>query len=61
MTWSQKDPDAIADYEIDWTDRLELDFDDVELRVLDHVAHFVPVEAPDAVARAIHDAIRLRA
>ena len=41
-----------------WTDRLDLDFADAELRVLEHVAHFVPVEAPDAVARAVRDALR---
>jgi pimeloyl-ACP methyl ester carboxylesterase len=42
----------------DWSNRLDLDFEDVERRVLEHVGHFVPVEAPDAVARAIRDSIR---
>jgi pimeloyl-ACP methyl ester carboxylesterase len=46
-------------FPLDWSDRLELDFADVDRRVLEHVGHFVPVEAPDAVARAIRDGIRL--
>jgi pimeloyl-ACP methyl ester carboxylesterase len=38
-----------------WTDRLDLDFEDVDLRVLEDVGHFVPLEAPDAVAGAVRD------
>ena len=38
-----------------WTDRLDLDFEDVDLRVLEDVGHFVPLEAPDAVAGAIRE------
>jgi pimeloyl-ACP methyl ester carboxylesterase len=45
-------------FPVDWSDRLDLDFADVDVRVLEHVGHFVPVEAPDAVARAVRDAIR---
>jgi pimeloyl-ACP methyl ester carboxylesterase len=36
-----------------WSDRIEEWFADAELRVLDGVGHFVPVEAPEAVAEAI--------
>jgi pimeloyl-ACP methyl ester carboxylesterase len=39
----------------DWSDRLDLDFARVDRRVLEGVAHFVPLEAPDAVARAVRD------
>jgi pimeloyl-ACP methyl ester carboxylesterase len=42
-------------FAVDWTDRLDLDFADVDLRVLDDVGHFVPLEAPDAVADAIRE------
>lgn len=36
-----------------WSDRLGEFFSDVELRPLDGIGHFVPVEAPDAFAGAI--------
>src|SRR3954464_12134271 len=36
-----------------WSDRIEEWFADAELRVLDGVGHFVPVEAPGAMAEAI--------
>jgi pimeloyl-ACP methyl ester carboxylesterase len=36
-----------------WSDRIDEWFADAELRVLDGVGHFVPVEAPEAVAEAI--------
>jgi pimeloyl-ACP methyl ester carboxylesterase len=36
-----------------WSDRIDEWFADAELRVLDGVGHFVPVEAPGAVAEAI--------
>lgn len=36
-----------------WSDRLGEFFSDVELRPLDGVGHFVPLEAPDAFAGAI--------
>jgi pimeloyl-ACP methyl ester carboxylesterase len=39
-----------------WSDRIDEWFADVELRMLDGVGHFVPVEAPEAMA----DAIRAR-
>jgi pimeloyl-ACP methyl ester carboxylesterase len=48
---STRDPLFAAE----WTDRIDLDFADVELRVLDDVGHFVPLEAPDAVADAIRE------
>jgi pimeloyl-ACP methyl ester carboxylesterase len=36
-----------------WSDRIDEWFADAELRMLDGVGHFVPVEAPDAMAEAI--------
>lgn len=36
-----------------WSDRIDEWFADAELRVLDGVGHFVPVEAPEAMAGAI--------
>jgi pimeloyl-ACP methyl ester carboxylesterase len=42
-------------FPLGWADALHLDFADVERRVLEDVGHFVPFEAPDAVAAAIRD------
>ncbi len=42
-------------FSVDWTDRLDLDFEDVDLRVLGEVGHFLPVEAPDVVADAVRE------
>jgi pimeloyl-ACP methyl ester carboxylesterase len=42
-------------FSADWNDRLDLDFERFELRMLEDVAHFTPLEAPDAVAQAIRD------
>lgn len=36
-----------------WSDRIDEFFADAELRMLDGVGHFVPVEAPEAMAAAI--------
>jgi pimeloyl-ACP methyl ester carboxylesterase len=36
-----------------WSDRLDAFFADADLQVLDGVGHFVPLEAPAAVADAI--------
>ncbi len=36
-----------------WSDRIDEWFADAELRMLDGVGHFVPVEAPEAMAEAI--------
>jgi len=36
-----------------WSDRIDEWFADAELRILDGVGHFVPVEAPEAIAEAI--------
>jgi len=38
-----------------WSDRIDEFFADAELRRLDGVGHFVPVEAPEAMAGAIRD------
>jgi pimeloyl-ACP methyl ester carboxylesterase len=42
-------------FPVGWLDALHLDFEQFELRVLEDVTHFVPVEAPDAVAAAVRD------
>jgi pimeloyl-ACP methyl ester carboxylesterase len=41
----------------EWNDALHLDFTDVEGRVLHDVGHFVPLQAPEAVAAAVRDAV----
>jgi pimeloyl-ACP methyl ester carboxylesterase len=38
-----------------WSDRLDEWFTDVDLRTVDGVGHFVPVEAPDVFAAAIDE------
>ena len=40
-----------------WADRLDRFFSDVELRPLDGVGHFTPLEAPRAFADAIEQAL----
>jgi pimeloyl-ACP methyl ester carboxylesterase len=40
-----------------WSDRLDRFFSDVELRPLDGVGHFTPLEAPRAFADAIEEAL----
>ena len=40
-----------------WSDRLEQFFTDVELRPLDGVGHFAPLEAPDTFAAAIEERV----
>jgi len=52
VLWPEHDPL----FPVAWSDRVDAFFADVEIRVLDGVGHFVPLEAPAAVA----DAIRLR-
>jgi pimeloyl-ACP methyl ester carboxylesterase len=42
-------------FPVAWTDALHLDFADVDLRVLEDVGHFTPLQAPDAVAAAVRD------
>jgi pimeloyl-ACP methyl ester carboxylesterase len=41
-----------------WSDRLDRFFSHLELRPLDGVGHFAPLEAPGAFAAAIRDALR---
>jgi pimeloyl-ACP methyl ester carboxylesterase len=43
-----------------WSDRLDRFFSDVELRPLDRVGHFTPLEAPAAFAQAIDEFVRRR-
>jgi pimeloyl-ACP methyl ester carboxylesterase len=45
-------------FAVGWTDRLDLDFENVDLRVLEDVGHFLPLEAPEAVAEAIRSFAR---
>jgi pimeloyl-ACP methyl ester carboxylesterase len=52
VLWPTEDPL----FPVAWADRLDAFFARVELRVLDGVGHFVPLEAPDAVAAAIRAA-----
>jgi pimeloyl-ACP methyl ester carboxylesterase len=41
-----------------WSDRIDDWFADAELRMLDGVGHYVPVEAPEAMADAIRERLR---
>jgi pimeloyl-ACP methyl ester carboxylesterase len=41
-----------------WSDRIDEFFADAELTVLDGIGHFVPVEAPDAMAGTIRRRLR---
>jgi pimeloyl-ACP methyl ester carboxylesterase len=43
-------------FPVAWNDALHLDFADVDVRVLEGVGHFTPLQAPDAVAGAVRDA-----
>jgi len=43
-----------------WSDRLDRFFSDFELRALDGVGHFTPLEAPQAFAEAIDEFLRPR-
>jgi pimeloyl-ACP methyl ester carboxylesterase len=51
VLWPEHDPV----FPRSWSDRLGHFFSDVELRALDGVGHFAPLEAPDAFAAAIAD------
>src|ERR671922_57587 len=48
-------PDSDPLFPLAWADRLDDHFERAELRVLRDVGHFVPLEAPDAVAGAIRE------
>jgi len=52
VLWPSQDPL----FPVAWSDRLDEFFAAAELRVLDGVGHFVPLQAPDAVAAAIRAA-----
>jgi pimeloyl-ACP methyl ester carboxylesterase len=52
--WSPPDHDAL--FPVAWSDRLDQFLADVDVHVLDGVGHFVPLQAPDAVAGAIRAA-----
>ena len=49
VLWGEHEPL----FPVAWSDRLEAFFADAELRVLDGVGHFAPLEAPGAVADAV--------
>ena len=48
-------PDSDPLFPLAWADRLDDHFERAELRVLRDVGHFVPLEAPDAMAGAIRE------
>jgi pimeloyl-ACP methyl ester carboxylesterase len=49
VLWPEHDPL----FPVAWSDRLDEFFADVDVQVLEGVGHFVPMQAPDAVADAI--------
>jgi pimeloyl-ACP methyl ester carboxylesterase len=49
VLWAARDPL----FRVEWADRLGESFADFQLEVLSECGHFVPLEAPDAVVRAI--------
>ena len=49
VLWPEHDPL----FPVAWSDRLDEFFADVDVQVLAGVGHFVPLQAPDAVADAI--------
>jgi len=53
VLWPEEDPL----FPVQWSDRLDAFFDSWTLRTLPRIGHFLPVEAPGAVAEAILDAV----
>jgi pimeloyl-ACP methyl ester carboxylesterase len=51
VLWPEHDPL----FPLEWSDRLDQFFADVELRPVPQAGHFVPLEAPDALVDAIRD------
>ncbi|MFJ6678580.1 alpha/beta fold hydrolase [Microbacterium sp. NPDC091382] len=49
MLWADRDPL----FPVEWADELPKHFSDVRLEIVTDCGHFVPVERPDAVARAV--------
>lgn len=54
MLWPDRDPL----FPLEWADNLAQQFTDARLNVVEGCGHFVPVERPDAVIRAIRSALR---
>lgn len=54
VLWPEHDPL----FPREWSDRIAEFFTAAQLTWLDGVGHFVPVEAPDAFAAAVLDAVR---
>ena len=54
MLWAEHDPL----FPVEWADNLPQHFSDVHLEVVPDSGHFVPVERPDAVAKAIRSHLR---
>jgi pimeloyl-ACP methyl ester carboxylesterase len=55
VLWPEHDPL----FPLAWSDRIDEFFADAHLTVLDGIGHFVPVEAPDAMAGAIRRRLTL--
>jgi len=51
VLWPEHDPL----FPLAWSDRIDAFFADATLQLLDGVGHFVPLEAPDALAAAIRE------
>jgi pimeloyl-ACP methyl ester carboxylesterase len=49
VLWAARDPL----FRLEWADRLAASFAEYQLEVLPDCGHFVPLEAPEAVVRAI--------
>ncbi|AZS43061.1 Soluble epoxide hydrolase [Microbacterium oleivorans] len=54
MLWPDRDPL----FPLEWADNLAQHFTDARLNVVEGCGHFVPVERPDAVIRAIRSSLR---
>lgn len=54
MLWPDRDPL----FPLEWAENLAQHFTDARLNVVEGCGHFVPVERPDAVIRAIRSALR---
>jgi pimeloyl-ACP methyl ester carboxylesterase len=51
VLWPEQDPL----FPVEWSDRLGEFYADVDLRVLPGVGHFLPLQAPDEVVRAVRE------
>lgn len=51
VLWGKEDPVMLAE----WSDRLDLFFENYTLEILPEIGHFVPFEAPNEVVKAIRE------